>query len=216
MVSWTDYQGPFQKTVGVFGQRLDRRSVHAPHYIPGAKLCTLSFRDKFILFAQDTIDPVTFISAGFDSGISQTENDDPSFGQGFAGYGHRFGVNLIDQASSDFFKDFAFPSIFSEDPRYYRLIHGGTGKRLVHALEHSVLAYREDGTRMFNFSEWLGTSSAIAMSNTYHPDNRRGFSPAAERVGYSVSSDAGFDVLREFWPEIARKFKLPFRDQHEP
>jgi len=23
-------------------------------------------------------------------------------------------------------------------------------------------------------------------------------------------------VLREFWPEISRKFKLPFRDQHEP
>jgi hypothetical protein len=25
----------------------------------------------------------------------------------------------------------------------------------------------------------------------------------------------GFDVLREFWPEIARKFKLPFRGQAE-
>jgi hypothetical protein len=64
---------------------------------------------------------------------------------------------------------------------------------------------------MFNFSEWLGTTSAVVLSNTYHPDNQRGFAPAAQRVGYSVLQDIGFDVLREFWPEISRKFKLPFR-----
>jgi len=23
-------------------------------------------------------------------------------------------------------------------------------------------------------------------------------------------------VLREFWPEISRKFRLPFRGEHEP
>jgi hypothetical protein len=69
---------------------------------------------------------------------------------------------------------------------------------------------------MFNFSEWLGTASAVALSNTYHPENERGFSPAAQRVGYSVLQDMGFDVLREFWPEISRKFRLPFRGESEP
>jgi hypothetical protein len=69
---------------------------------------------------------------------------------------------------------------------------------------------------MFNFSEWLGAASSVAVSNTYHPDNRRGFSPAAQRVGYSVLQDMGFDVLREFWPEISRKFRLPFRGQSAP
>ena len=68
---------------------------------------------------------------------------------------------------------------------------------------------------MPNFSEWLGTTSAVALSNVYHPDNRRGFGPSAERVVISVAQDAGFDVLREFWPEIARKFKLPFRGEKE-
>src|SRR5579863_8130398 len=155
VVSWRDYQGPLEKAVGLIGRRLDRGSVHAPHYKPGAKLCTLDLKDKFYLFAENTIDPITFLSAGFNAGISQAENDDPSFGQGAAGYGRRYGVNLLDQASGDFFKDFAYPSIFSEDPRYYREIHGSAGGRLLHALEHSVVAYREDGTRMFNFSEWL-------------------------------------------------------------
>lgn len=68
---------------------------------------------------------------------------------------------------------------------------------------------------MFNFSEWLGTSNVVALANVYHPDYKRGFSPAAQRLGFSVLDDSGFDVLREFWPEIARKLSLPFRGQHE-
>ena len=35
--------------------------------------------------------------------------------------------------------------------------------------------------------------------------------PTASRVGFSVANDMAWDVLREYWPEIARKFKLPFR-----
>lgn len=139
----------------------------------------------------------------------------PLFGQGAAGCGKRFGAGLAGQASSEFFKDFAYPTVFSEDPRYYRLTRGGNGRRLLHAAGHAFIARREDGTHMFNFSEWLGTSSVVALSNVYHPDYARGFSSAAQRIGYSVLGDAGFDVLREFWPEIARKLKLPFRGQHE-
>jgi hypothetical protein len=216
MVSWKDYRGPFAKVVGTFARKLERKSVRQPHYKPGARLCTLVLKDKFILFVEDTIDPVTFLNAGFNAGISQAENDDPSFGQGAAGYGKRFGANLAGQASSEFFKDFAYPTIFSEDPRYYRLGQGSFRKRLFHAVSHSVIAYRENGTEMFNFTEWLGTSSAVALSNTYHPDNPRGFAPSAERVGWGVANDIGYDVLREFWPEIARKFKLPFRHEANP
>jgi hypothetical protein len=63
---------------------------------------------------------------------------------------------------------------------------------------------------MFNYSEWLGTASAVALSNAYHPGNQRGFAPAARLAGYSILTDMGYDTLREFWPEISRKFKLPF------
>jgi hypothetical protein len=215
VVRWEDYQGPLAKIVGAFGRRLERKSLHEPHYVPSARLCTLTFKDKFLLFAQDTVDPITFLSAGFNAGVSQAEDDDRSYGQGASGYGTRFGFNLIDQAQSDFFKDFAYPSIFREDPRYYRLAHGSTGRRMLHAVEHAAIAHHEDGSPMPNFSDWFGTASAIALSNVYHPDNRRGFSPAAERFGWSIGTNIGYDELREFWPEIARALKLPFRVEYE-
>jgi hypothetical protein len=216
MVRLEDYDGPLKKVVGTFARPLERKSVHPPHYKPDAKLCTLKLKDKFLLFVQSSIDPVTFLAAGFNAGLDQAENMDPSYGQGAQGYGRRFGAELAGQVSSGFFSDFAYPWIFSEDPRYYRLAHGNAGKRLLHAVEHAVVAHRDSGKRMFNFSEWLGTASTVALNNTYHPDNQRGFAPAAKRVSYGILQDVGFDVLREFWPEISRKFKLPFRGESEP
>jgi len=213
LVRLQDYDGPLKKTVGLFVRKVDLKAVHPPHYVPGLALCSLDLKDKFSLFVQDTFDPVTFLGVGFDAGIDQATNRDPSFGQGGAGFGKRFGASFADQASFKFFKDFAYPSIFSEDPRYYRLIDGSPGRRLLHALDHAFVAHRDNGHPMFNFSEWLGTASVVVLSNTYHPGNERGFDPAAEQVGYNVLEDMGFDVLREFWPDIAHKFRLPFRDE---
>lgn len=216
MVQLQDYDGPLKKTVGTFARPLERKSVHAPHYKPDARLCTLQLKDKFVLFLQDSFDPVTFLASGFNAGLDQAQNNDPSYGQGAAGYGKRFGANFAGQASARFFGDFAYPSLFSEDPRYYRMAHGNSGKRLLHAIEHAVVAHRDNGNQMFNFSLWLGTASTILLSNTYHPDNRRGFAPLAESMSYSILQGMGFDVLREFWPEISHKFKLPFRGESEP
>jgi hypothetical protein len=189
MPSWEDYDGKFSRLIGTFAGKLERKSVHAPHYKPGAVLCTLEAKNKFFLFVQDTVDPGTILGAGFNAGIGQAED-------------------------SEFIKDFAYPLIFKEDSRYYRLIHGGTGKRLLHAIDHAFVAHREDGTRMFNITQWLGTASSAVLSNTYHPDNKRGVAPLASRVVFSVLNGMGYDVLREFWPDISRKLKLPFRGQN--
>jgi len=207
MVRLEDYDGPLKKTVGTFARPLERKSVHPAHYKPGAVLCTLKLKDKFELFVQDSLDPVTFLATGFNAGLDQAEDSDPSYGQGAEGYGRRFGAEFAGQASSTFFKDFAYP---------YRLAHGRPRARLLHAVEHAVVAHRDNGKRMFNFSEWLGTTSTVVLANTYRPDNDRGFAPAAQQVSFSILQDVGFDVLREFWPEISRKFKLPFRGESDP
>jgi hypothetical protein len=216
MVQLQDYDGPFHKVIGTLTRKLDRQSVHDPHYRPGFVLCSLEIKDKFFLFLHDSIDPGTFLSSGFDASISQAENDDAPFGQGGAGYGKRFAASYTDEAQFRFFKEFAYPTIFSEDPRYYRMGQGPVMRRFWHAMEHSVVAYNDHGQRMFNFSEWLGEISGKSLSNLYHPGARRGFAPAAEGIGYDVATDVGFDELREFWPEVARKLRLPFRDQNEP
>jgi len=205
-----DYNGPLKKTVGMFANALERKAVHRPHYKAGMSLCTLDVKDKFLLFVNDSIDPITFLSAGFDAAIDQATNRDPQYGQGLAGYGKRSAANLADRVTSKFAKDFVFPSIFSEDPRYYRLGQGPVGKRVLHAAAHVFVAHHAAGTRMFNYSEWLGTTSSVLLSNSYHPGNERGFGPTASRIAFCFANDIGYDILREFWPEISLKLKLPF------
>ena len=216
VLRWQDYHGPYEKLVGVFARKLERKSARAPHYKPGAVLCSLEARDKFMLFVDDTFDPISFLSAGFNAGMDQASGRDPAFGQGAGGYAKRFGADFASQSTWRFFTDFAYPIVFSEDPRYYRLGQGTTGKRLFHAMEHTVIAHRDDGSHMFNFSLWLGTGSALAMSDVYHPGNAGGIAAGARAAGYSMAGSMGFDILREFWPEVARKLHLPFRDMREP
>ena len=215
LLRWEDYQGPFKKVVGSFARKLERKSARPPHYRAGTVLCSLEVKDKFILFVQDTFDPVSVLSAGFNAGLDQAANQDPMFGQGATGYGTRFGANFAGQTTGRFLKDFAYPTLFSEDPRYYRSTQETVGKRLFHATGHVFVAHRDSGKRMFNFSEWLGTASAVALNNVYHPGNEHGFGAATKQVCYSIMMDMGFDVLREFWPQIARKFHMPFRDMRD-
>jgi hypothetical protein len=216
MVQLQDYDGPLHKVVGTFTRKLDRQSVRDPHYKTGAVLCSLEIKDKLFLFMRDAVDPETFLAAGFNAGISQAENNDPSFGQGGAGYAKRLAASYTDEAQFRFFKEFAYPTIFHEDPRYYRLGQGTVKRRFLHAVAHAVVAYNDHGDPMFNYSEWLGEISGTSIANLYHPGNRRGVGPAARNIAIGVGMDIGYDELREFWPEIARKFKLPFRYQNEP
>ena len=209
MIRWEDYIGPFHDVISTFTRKLDRLSVEAPHYKPGLVLCSLEIKDKFILFVRDSVDPLTFMAAGFNAGISQAGDYDAPFGQGAAGYGKRLGASYADQVQFRFFKEFTYPALFSEDPRYYRLGEGRRRTRLLHALEHTFVASRDTGTRMFNVSEWLGDVSGGTLANVYHPGARRGLGPTAVRVSYDIGLDAGYDVLREFWPEIAHKIAAP-------
>jgi hypothetical protein len=215
LVKWADYRGPLQKVAGIFARKLERKSAHPRHYKPGTLFCSFAVKDKFALLVHDTFDPASFFSAGFNASLDQAANRDPTFGQGAAGYGRRYAADFAGQSTWRFFKDFAYPTAFSEDPRYYRLGHGGTGKRLFHAAAHTFIAYRDSGKYMFNYSEWLGTVSAVALNSAYHPGDVLGFTPVVRQVGFSFIQDAGFDVLREFWPEIARKLRMPFRDIRE-
>lgn len=215
MVRWQDYNGPFQKLVGAFGQTLDRESVRPPHYKPGTVLCSLEVKDKFLLFVHDSYEPISFLSAGVSGAVDQAQNNDWKFGQGAGGYGRRFGADFADQTSMRFFGQFAYPSIFAEDPRYYRLGHGTKRARLLHAMEHTFVGHHDNGEAMFNYSQWLAAASAVTLGSTYHTSGDHGAGAMARSAGYLIGQGFGFDVLREFWPEIAHKFKMPFRDMRE-
>jgi len=121
--------------------------------------------DKLALFPRDMFDPISFLEVALNAGLDQASSRDPTCGQGAAGYGKRLGADFAGQTTRRFFTDFAYPMIFSEDPRYYRLIHGSGTRRFFHAVQHTFVARRDSGKRMFNVSQLLGTATVVAASD---------------------------------------------------
>ena len=202
-----DYSGPLHQLVSGFSATLERKTVQPAR----RRQCSLTAGEKFHLFVKNTSDPINFLDAGWDAGWGHLDKDDAAFGEGARGFGRRYAAALADNVSGEFFNTFLYPAVFRQDPRYYRLGAGPFHQRLFHAVRHVFVAHSDSGHLMFNYSEWMGTASSKAISNLYHPGNERGFGTTAQRTGFSITTDMGFDVLREFWPEITRRFHLPFK-----
>ena len=164
----------------------------------------LTDRQKMVIASKDSFDyPLVFL-AGALAGLGQLTDQQPSFGQGVKGFGHRLATNYADQSMGNMFTEGVFPVLLHEDPRYFRRGTGSVGSRAVYALTRVMVTHKDSGGTRFNCSEWLGNASAVAISNAYYPDTRT-FSDNGTKLLEQVGTDAVSQVLKEFWPDIKRK-----------
>jgi hypothetical protein len=165
----------------------------------------LTPHEKFRLFFRSAFDPVTLGVVGLQAGISQAQDNFPSYGQGMEGYGKRYGAALADSISSNFFSNFAYPVLLKEDPRYFRLGEGSTGHRLLYGIKHEFVVHTDSGGRSFAFSNVLGALTAGSISNAYYPDDDRGFGLTLSRAGIAIMYGTAGGLFNEFWPDIDQK-----------
>ena len=125
----------------------------------------------------------------------------PSFGQGIEGYAHRLATNYADQALGNMFTEGLFPALLHEDPRYFRRGQGSKWYRAAYAASRVMVTKTDAGTYRFNYSEWIGNASAVAISNAYYPDNRN-VTDNITKLLEQVGTDAASQVLKEFWPDL--------------
>lgn len=208
-----DYSGPLNRFAAWFSRKPEIVTVPSKHRT-GQNICSLDTGEKFHLFYKSTIEPVTFMASGVVAGWSQWQNDDKEWGQGAEGYGKRYAAAFTDRATRNFFRRFFYPSLFRQDPRYFRKGTGGTGGRIGYAIGHSFVTRTDSGGRFANISLWAAIASTAAIEPLYHPGRDHGFGPGAKHFGYDIGKAMGWDVLREFWPEVVRKLRLPFRERH--
>lgn len=160
---------------------------------------------KLNIARKDSFDyPLLALGAAF-AGLGQLTDQDPSFGQGMKGFGHRFLTNYADQALGNMFTEGFYPALLHEDPRYFRRGEGSKLHRALYAATRVMVTVKDSGGTRFNYSEWLGNSTATLISNAYYPDNRTPLD-AVEKLLEQVGTDATSQVLKEFWPDIKRKW----------
>ncbi len=165
----------------------------------------ISAAQKLYIARKDSFDyPLVGLSAAL-AGVGQLTNQAPSFGQGMGGYARRLVTNYADQAMGNMLAEGIFPALLHEDPRYFRRGTGGFWYRTGYAVTRVVVTHKDGGGSRCNFSEWMGNASAVAISNAYYPDTRNARDNAF-KFAQQLGTDALSQVLKEFWPDIHRRF----------
>lgn len=166
----------------------------------------LSPSEKFKTATEDAFDRGNVILAGIAGAEAQATNANRSFGQGAAGFGRYFGAAYGDLFIADYLTEGVFPALLHQDPRYFRKGEGSGWSRLGYAVRQIFWTHTDSGGAQFNYSVIVGSSAAVAISNAYYADNRTA-GDAADRLSVQIGVDMAGNIIKEFWPDLQRKFR---------
>jgi hypothetical protein len=164
----------------------------------------LTTGEKFKIATRDSFDPGTFLLAGGLAGIGLATNSTPSYGHGAQGYGCYYGATYGDLMIGNYMTEAVFPSIFHQDPRYFRRGSGSGWSRLGYAMSQIFVTHGDNRKTQFNISEFGGNAAAVAISNAYNPDNRTA-SDAVGKFGIQIGLDMAGNIVKEFGPDVHHK-----------
>jgi hypothetical protein len=173
-------------------------------YTPGALTAT----QKFELFLSRTASAAQIFSSLAGAGIGQARNSLPGYGQGWAGYGDRFGSSLASGASTNFFGTYMLSSMLHEDPRYFVKLSGGWRGRMGHALARVVVIRTDEGGYKFNIPQTLGPLMAEGLANVYLPQGERTAGKTFDRFGVRIAWTAAANVVKEYWSDIFKDLRI--------
>lgn len=168
----------------------------------------LTARQKFKLMFSTEKDPATIGFSMFVALIGQAEGTHPGYGGGIGGYGKRFGQNYADTLDGAFWGNAVLPSLWHQDPRYFRLGTGPVKHRILYALSTNIRA-KHDGTGKWepNYSNLVGNVISGGISNLYLPANERGVGATFEGAA-TVTAEGGIgSMLEEFYPDFTQYLK---------
>jgi hypothetical protein len=166
----------------------------------------MTAKQKFALATRDAFDPMAFVVSGMYAGVGLAVNQNEQWGHGISGYGKRYAAAVADQIQSSYFQDALVPVMFHQDPRYFRMAYGPAKKRLWYAVSRTFVTRSDAGTTQINASEFVGNAMQYALSTAYYPAESRNAEDVSTKYFIQFGTDALFNVAKEFWPDIRRKF----------
>lgn len=168
------------------------------------RVAPLRVSQKFGQVAKNFFNPFTFVGTAIQSGIDQAADIHQGYGQGAEGYGKRYGANIADTATAQFFGVGVYPSIFHTDPRYYRMGSGGFFSRGWYSATRVFVTRTDSGRRIFNAPEIMATATASGISRSYYPSDERNAGDFAYSMGSQIAFDAAYNLAKEFWPDVRK------------
>lgn len=215
------------------GTSNDRLFFTLPNFLTlenAGQVPPLTTKQKFAVVTRGSFDYIQIPWYGFLAGISQAQDSEPGYGQGWGGYGKRFASSFADGTIENYMTGAILPSLLRQDPRYFQLGHGSFTHRTLYAMSRNLITRVDSGKNQFNYSEVVGGAMAAAISTySYHPKSKlvstttpgvyryipsdRTLANTAKVWGTQYGYDTMTLVIKEFWPDIRRKIRKTPKDE---
>jgi hypothetical protein len=186
-----------------------------PPVAPAPTLAAPSMDEKWNYFIAETAAPFTLGAGALNGAVSQVTHSAPLYGRHWKAYPKRFGAEVGDIVSQNFFGDFLLASAFHEDTRYVR---EGPSHRLLprvgYAISRAVVTRKDSGQPTLNWANVLGTAMSAGLSNAYYPPVSRTPRETLTNWGTSVAGSGMANLMPEFWPDFRQWIKRRFKFLH--
>jgi len=166
----------------------------------------ISNREQFDVYIKRTFNVGVMSGAAAAAAISLGFNSPPEWGQDAGGYGKRLGNN-VGRVVMRSTMEYGFATLLKEDTRYIASKKTGTMARIKYALASTYVVRDSQGHGRFAFSRLLANGGTSAVSRYWLPPSEQGGDQIALDFGIISGIQAGYNIAREFGPDLVRKLK---------
>ncbi len=140
------------------------------------------------------------------AGVRQASGSPTEWGGGAEAYGKRVGSGYV-QHFIDRTLQYGLSSLLHEDNRYF--VSGQTGflRRTKYAFKSTLMARHDNGNQYLSLSRIGGAAGGAFISREWEPRSVNSAGDGAVGFGITMGSDVGFNVFREFWPDMKRHLR---------
>jgi hypothetical protein len=175
---------------------------------PGQQAYKLTATDKLVFSFAEIARPVTILPSLYSAGYEHLFETDPKYGHDSGAFGEQFGASMLRRATLRVFSDGIFPSVFHQDPRYYRIAKGNAFHRSLLSARQAIFRRGDNGKDQINYSGFAGRAAMAALTATYYPEPSVTAGVVGSTFAFSILTDAGGDLVLEFLPNVIRKFPI--------
>jgi hypothetical protein len=173
---------------------------------PLSQFAPMTRSERLSRYLAGLVDEESALRAVVSGGIAQAKNTPKEWGGGAEAYGERVG-NAFAQHVINRTLEYGISSALHEDNRYFASGQTGFLRRTKYAVKSTLFARHDNGSQSFSFSRIGGAAGAAFISREWQPRSTNSAGDGAVNFGITMGSAIGFNIFREFWPDMKRRLR---------
>jgi hypothetical protein len=158
-------------------------------------------RQRLRWFISNTIGPPHLAAGVFTSGFGTALDRPREYGPGWGGFGDRYGMRLTGISTGNGLEA-SIGSLWSEDPRYFRVPRLPFKARLRSVAKQTFVARRADGNYAPAYARYIAVPGSNFLSNTWRVESEANTHDALLRTAEGFAGRMASNAYEEFWPSI--------------